>query len=457
MGGEAVNRLLSLLWHYATTRRNARRWRNREELEAWQDLKVRRHLAWVLPRSTFYRRLYADRPVENWRDFPIISKTEMMNHFDELNTAGVSRDTAMAGALAAERSRDFSSTIGDVTVGLSSGTSGNRGLFLTRPAEQMAWAGTLLAKVLPGSLSAGHRAALFLRANSNLYRSVRNRWLSFEFFDLLEPLPQLSRRLENFHPTLLVGPPSLLRLLAGARRDGRLRIQPERVVSVAEVLEPQDARFLATQFASPIHQIYQATEGFLGATCSHGVVHLNEDIVVVQKEWLDSTRRKFVPIITDFRRTTQPILRYRLNDILTERAGRCPCGSPFQALDAIEGRSDDLLAFPSTEGGGMVNVFPDFIRRSVVTADENISEYKVVQDPCGRLRVSIAVTPASMDRAEDRVRTSLVSLCDELRCEVPEISFAPFEDRPPHTKLRRVERHRDLSGENAPPTPDSST
>jgi putative adenylate-forming enzyme len=438
-----MNRLLIMLWHYAVARRNARRWPGRDELEAWQDRAVRRHLAWVLPRSNFYRTLYTGRNLDDWRNFPVISKTEMMEHFDELNTAGVRRETAMAAALAAEQNRDFSPTLGGVTVGLSSGTSGNRGLFLARPTEQQAWAGTLLARVLPGALFGHHRAALFLRANSNLYRSVRNPWLAFEFFDLLEPLPALIRRLEDFAPTMLVGPPSLLRLLAEVRRDGRLRLCPARIISVAEVLEPQDRDYLEAQFGRKIHQLYQATEGFLGATCAHGVLHLNEDIVVVQKEWLDRAERKFVPIITDVRRTTQPILRYRLNDILTERAAPCPCGSPFLALDAIEGRCDDLLEFPSVVGKEPVPVFPDFIRRAVMLADEHVSEYQVIQESCGRLDVSLAVANSAPSHIEEHVRASLIALCEKLQCRPPEIRFVPFTARVPGAKLRRVERRRD--------------
>ncbi len=65
-------------------------------------------------------------------------------------------------------------------------------------------------------------------------------------------------------------------------------------------------------------------------------MHLNEDIVHIQKEYLDEQSRRFVPIITDFSRTSQPIIRYRLNDILTEADKPCLCGSPYTAIERIE-------------------------------------------------------------------------------------------------------------------------
>jgi hypothetical protein len=39
-----------------------------------------------------------------------------------------------------------------LTVGLSSGTSGNRGVFLVSRAERLRWAGILLGRALPGHL-----------------------------------------------------------------------------------------------------------------------------------------------------------------------------------------------------------------------------------------------------------------------------------------------------------------
>src|SRR5690606_3872236 len=111
------------------------------------------HLRYVRQRSPFYRRHWQELSEEEWEQFPIIDKPIMMEHFDQLNTAGIRKDEAMRIALEAERHRDFRSTIGDgVTVGLSSGTSGNRGLFLVSTMERLAWVGTVTAKVLPRSI-----------------------------------------------------------------------------------------------------------------------------------------------------------------------------------------------------------------------------------------------------------------------------------------------------------------
>ena len=434
-----MQNLVAILWHYAIAKRNAHRWRNRADLEAWQDRAVQKHLAHILPRSPFYRQLYAGRSASGWREFPMVSKTELMANFDSWNTVGIRWEDALAVALKAESSRDFAPTIGSITVGLSSGTSGSRGLFLVSPAERRAWAGNLLAKILPGSLFARHRVALCFRANSNLYGSVKSRRVQFGFFDLLEPPEQLAQKLGKFQPTLLVAPPAMLRLLAEKQRAGLLHSQPTRIFSVAEVLEPHERAAIEQPFGQHLHEIYQATEGFLAATCAHGTIHLNEDNLVVQKEWIDRAQKKFTPVITDFRRSTQPVLRYRLNDILTERGSPCPCGSIFTALEKIEGRCDDLLQFPTNHPGKTMAVFPDFIRRAIITSDETITEYSVIQNISGRLEITLEVPQAAWSRAEQSVRANFLEMCVTLGCSCPEIILTPFISPNLNAKHRRVQ------------------
>ncbi|MBE1444773.1 putative adenylate-forming enzyme [Paenibacillus sp. OAS669] len=433
---------LLIVWYYLLTKYRMR-FSSRERLERWQEKRIRRHLRFVRSRSAFYRELWGELPDSEWRRFPIIGKPEMMEHFNRLNTAGIDRDVAFALALKAEASRDFTPTIGSITIGMSSGTSGSRGLFLVSARERMAWAGTVLAKVLPRSLLHRERIAFFLRADSNLYGSVGSRRLQFRFYDLLDPLAEHVDRLNRQQPTILAAPPSLLRVLAEAVESGRLDIQPHRILSVAEVLDPLDCERIEAAFKQKVHQIYQCTEGFLAVTCPHGTLHLNEDIVAVEKDYLDASLRKFVPIITDFSRTTQPIIRYRLNDILTERAEPCPCGSPHLALERVEGRSDDLFYLYGLTDGGLVPVFPDFISRAIISASEDVEEYKAVQHAPDALEISLRLKQGkegSMDPVQQSILNSLDRLWARAGCSAPSVQFSLLNWTPGVQKLRRVER-----------------
>lgn len=431
------------LRHYGLTR-FGRRWSSREALLRWQERRVQEHVRRMLEASPYYRRLAGTLTADRWRELPIMDKSVMMDNFDALNTVGIGKEHALELALAAEQSRDFSPMIGGVTVGLSSGTSGNRGIFLVSAQERHAWTGTVLAKVLPGELWERQRIAFFLRANSNLYGSVRRRRLQFQFFDLLDPLEAHLKRLNELQPTLIVAPPSMLRFLAESVREGALKIDPRKIVSVAEALDPLDERVIGEAFGQKVHQIYQCTEGFLGYTCPEGVLHLNEDLVYFEKEYLDEAKRKFVPVITDFSRTAQPMLRYRLNDILTERQEPCSCGSVLTALDSIEGRCDDLFYWRTLHDGGLRAVFPDFIRRAIITASPHIEAYTAIQFAPDTVQVALRLR-SGVDRETEQsckhgVERAIASLCEELRCVAPALYFAEYDHVPSDRKLRRVER-----------------
>ena len=166
-------------------------------------------------------------------------------------------------------------------------------------------------------------------------------------------------------------------LLAKKYENGSIHISPNKIISVAEVLTLEDKNYLETIFKVKLAQVYQCTEGFLATTCSEGVLHFNEDFLIIEKKYIDNKKTKFHPIITDLLRKTQPIVRYELNDIIVEKSS-CKCGSPFMAIESIEGRSDDIITFFDAHKK-VVSIFPDVIRRTIVLSDDRISDYVFVQ------------------------------------------------------------------------------
>ena len=341
---------------------------HKHELEKYQNKKLSKLLKNL--KSDFYPKS------QNLKDFPIINKKIFMENFDTINTLGIRQKDALNIALHAEESRDFSSKIGDVTVGLSSGTSGSRGVFLISEEESARWAGYILKRMLPKPLLQKHKIAFFLRANSNLYESVKSSIISFTFYDLLIPLQDHINLLNRTQPSILIAPAQVLRLLA---QSDELDIKPIKIISVAEVLEDDDKKIIEVRFSQPVHQVYQCTEGFLAHTCKDGNLHLNEDIVVIEKEWIDKESLRFVPIVTDLNRTTQPVIRYRLDDVLILNEEACSCGSAFTRIKSIEGRCDDILKMRTVKDEEYL-LYPDFIRRAIISINAKINEYKVLKD-----------------------------------------------------------------------------
>lgn len=382
---------LMTLWHYFRIRRQ--RFASREALEAYQVKQLRRFSQKVLANSPWFQR-YASQPMATW---PLMDKSRMMAHFDAMNTQGLSRDALIACALDSEHDRDFSRKTGKFSVGLSSGTSGQRGLFVVSPQEQQLWAGGILAKMLPDGLFAGERVALFLRANNNLYQSVNNRWLSLIFYDLFQPFLSHTKRLTQQSPTMIVAPAQVLRALALAVMRGELQLNVKKVISVAEVLDEQDRQLLQQVFGQ-VGEVYQATEGFLASSCSEGTLHLHEEFLYIEPQWIDG--RRFTPIITDFTRRTQPIVRYRLDDVLVVSEQQCPCGNPARAISHIEGRSDDQLRLPGRDGGDQV-IFADLCSRVLATSLPLTADYRLVQQGDSHLHLTADCSVSELQQCRD--------------------------------------------------------
>ncbi|MDN3504633.1 MAG: hypothetical protein P0S95_03555 [Rhabdochlamydiaceae bacterium] len=399
---------------------------SRKKIIRHQDKRITKMVKCVSRRSHFYRELWKGK--SKFSDFPIISKSEMMSHFSSINSLGLSKERAFKIAIEGESTRNFDSQYKDVSIGLSSGTSGNRGLFLASKKEQALWAGSILEKILTTSLLRKNSIALFLRANNKLYETLRSKRLQFFYFDLQRPFEELFSELEEKKPKIIVAPPSLLRMLV----EAKLQYKPEKIISCAETLDRIDEEIISRYFKMQVDQIYQCTEGFLATTCHHGTLHVNEDLVRIEKEYIDESSGRFLPIITDLYRETQPIIRYRLNDVLVEKKTACQCGSHYMALEKVEGRCDDVLYFKKLDGS-TEPIFPDFIRREIIFNNESISDYQVVQTSIDELDVFVE---PSID-----ITTNLEQFFFKKGFQIPKINtvLQPIH-RDQKDKKRRIQR-----------------
>jgi putative adenylate-forming enzyme len=385
------------------------------------------HLKWKLNlrKSPFYRSL-----LSKGVRFPVLDKTMFMALFDSINTQKIRKKEAFSLAQKAEESRDFAATIRGISIGLSSGTSGNKGMFLTSRIEQEKWVGAVLDRVIGLSLRK-RKVAFFLRANNNLYEAVTSKLIQFNFYDIKKPWPLLIAEFIKSKSTILVAQPSVLLEIARHCERHAIALKLDKIISVAEVLEEDIKIYLANIFKKPIHQVYQCTEGFLAYTCRQGSLHLNEDFLKIDRKYLDEDLTKFHPVITDYLRYTQPVIRYELNDIL-HLGDTCSCGSKATVIEKIEGRSDDVFRFIQDEIE--IVIFPDFVRRAVIRADENISNYIVAQKSNTDLTISIEGDRIlNLNNATE----ALQQMCYERGLMDINISHTPFEHNP-ILKFKRI-------------------
>lgn len=360
---------------------------------ARRQARLWRAMAPVVARTPAVSAL-AGRPLA---DFPILSPDVLRERFDAWNTLGLTRAETEAAALAAETGGSGEVRPG-IVAGFSTGSSGRRGLFVTSAAERAGWVGHILARLLPvDALLRPTRIALCLRADNRLYGDVEAAGpFRFLFVGLDIAAPERFERLRSFAPDVLIAPPQVLADLA--RRTDRpwpLR----RLFYGAEPMGEAERGWIGEALGVRPDPIYQATEGFLGAACRFGTLHLNEDILIVEREPVPGTNR-FLPIVTDLRRTTQPMIRVRLPDLLEPLAAPCPCGSPLTAVHPVEGRLEDLWRWP-----GAV-ICPREVETAVSGALGPEQDWRAVASPGG---VTVEAEPDRVEAARAAVATLLAA------------------------------------------------
>ncbi|ESQ74240.1 hypothetical protein [Asticcacaulis sp. AC402] len=309
-----------------------------QQLRLWGRLQSRFALSPALAS-------YAKKPLA---ELPVISTAEFRDRFSDCTTQGLDAAVAADAALAAETDgREI--LPGGLSAGFSTGTGGGtRGLFVASPVERAIYGGRLAGKLFgPLELAGLTRIGVCLRAPNRLYEKRRVR-----FFGLADG--DRDTAIAAWDPQVLIAPPQVLLELADA---GRPLPALRRLFYGAETLNAAERRFITTRLGRRPDPIYQATEGFLGAPCEIGTLHLNEDALIVERAPLGGDR--FQPIVTDLLRRTQLVVRLKLDDIL--RPKTCACGSPLMAVHPVEGRVQDIWRW------GEQVVFPGDVEAAVAT------------------------------------------------------------------------------------------
>jgi putative adenylate-forming enzyme len=345
---------------FATTLWVSRSAQSRHRFERWQQRALGRWLANAVPKVSAYQGFSG-----SITDLPKNDKASLMGNFASFNFPGFT-DVAVRDAMQDTMRLD------GFLVGASTGTSGKRGLFVISDRERFRWLGSILAKTVADMLWRRQRVAIILPQGGALYDSAnRLRRFELEFFDLVSGPEAWRRHLERFDPTVIVAPPKVLRFMV----EEGFEVFPERVFSGAETLDPTDRVIIEAKFGAPLRQIYMASEGLLGVTCPHGTLHLAEDSVFFEFEEVGEGLVN--PLISSFRRDTQILARYRMNDLLRLSPEPCTCGSPLLAVDEVVGRMDDCFLLNGPESTVMIT--PDVLRNALLDAHHSIDDFRLIQ------------------------------------------------------------------------------
>ncbi|HEX7363797.1 MAG TPA: F390 synthetase-related protein [Dehalococcoidia bacterium] len=432
--------ILSKLLAVRSLDRQFYRW-DEASLHKHQLERISRILKYARNNSPYYRRVLSGQDKLSLSAVTKIDKKEMMEHFNEINTAGLHKDELMDFQIRQEKEGTLNLYRGKFSVGISSGTSGNKGLTVLSPNERDMYSCLLWARNGIPQTVKDKRVLFALRTNNPAFMEVQSFGIKIVYVDYTHPTQNIINIINEQKLNIIAGPPSLLSMIA--RHFSSIKHRIETVISYAEVLNEDTQGELEKIFGVPMVQIYQGSEGFIGSTCRNGKLHLNEDVIFVELEDAGDTVGKAKNVVvTDLYRTTQPIIRYSLNDILEISAKRCQCGSSFRAIERIQGRADDIF-YVRGPGSETRYLFPDYVQKSIIHASDAIIEYQAIQHSIESIEIRLVLKEGA-DRAaiETAVLNNLRSWAQKAGGELGDVYFTDAlpERNPVSKKLIRVIR-----------------
>lgn len=161
-----------------------------------------------------------------------------------------------------------------------------------------------------------------------------------------EPLGEWPGKIADFQPNYLSGYPSCLSLLLKLQMEGKIKLDPLKIISGGEPLTKALKRDLQEVFKADVVDFYGCSESLLlgaGSSWYEGI-YLFDDMNYTEID------REGHLIITPLYNLAMPLIRYKLDDIVCGFTRSFDGPLPFTHIDKIIGRDNDILWFINEVG-----------------------------------------------------------------------------------------------------------
>lgn len=158
-------------------------------------------------------------------------------------------------------------------------------------------------------------------------------------------ISQEIKRINKLKPSTIWGYPSFIFELARYIVDNNIQLQNKKlkaVITSGESFSNFQRDIILSAFKVPIIDEYNSNEGFLGSTCKHGKLHINEDTCIMRVLDKDGKLLEFGQgqlVVTQLYSHAYPLINYIQGDTVDISHDSCSCGLSFRVLNKVEGRS----------------------------------------------------------------------------------------------------------------------
>jgi len=427
--GSAPKLLPRLLKNYAFAMRSF--YFKRERIEEMQAKKLSRLLRFSYDYVPYYRRLFRTlgkvpedfRGVKSLRQFPLLSKAEIVGNYPSGLVAGgqrrvvVRRGTGTTGVSAAVAHSSASLDVRHALFlrYLTFGGMRPWSRLVTLWIPQPYWRREpdREGRLRPTTSLYGYPVWFLGRPLTNI-RVVRS---------IPDDIMKEARIVREIEPDFLFGRPTQLRRLGEAMQKQGISFSPKGVMASAEFMTPTCIAGLEKTYSSKVFSAMGTSEtGGVSSTCPRrSGFHLYEDFMVLE------ILRDGEPVgpgevgeivVTHLHNYAMPLIRYRTGDYVRLGDGSsCECGSSLSRFKSVQGREKNWLITAKGERAWPI----EFADR--VESELGIKDFQVIQMGLGQFVVKLM----GEDMGKADVRKWLADFIESVvGCQVS----VSFEQRP---------------------------
>jgi len=415
-------------------------WWSRSELEEYQNRKLRELVKHAYDTVPYYHRVFREqelhptdiRTTNDLKKLPVITKETILANFDDF----LSKDQG--------RLRPVKHSTG--------GTTGKTfHFYMTKDARSIGFAVKIRAWKWGGYRYGEKKAtlggsSLIPEAKPGFGKKLRlmlERNLPLSAAHMSEEIVNgYVRELRAFDPHVLRGyPSSVYSLCKFLSRKNITGFNIRSVFVTAEVLQPYQRELIENTFNCEVFDTYGCADGGGSANeCGeHNGLHASIDrsiLEVVEQEEAEGRGGEDVSpgergrmLWTDIFNYAMPFIRYSPEDIGVLSPETCSCNRGLPLLEAIEGRTTDIISFSngvSLGGPAFTLIFKDF----------RIEEYQLVQKTADSLLIRLV-------KGKDYPGDETQKILDVMRYHCGEgveltIEFVEEMEKTPSSKFRFI-------------------
>lgn len=330
----------------------------RKELEAKKLGKFRDLARYANAHSSWYARIIREHGINLDtcipEDFPVLTKSQVIEHFDELVTDP---------RLSRQVITDFlsrSKTPGELLFNKyyiihTSGSSGQLGYFVfskedwaaglaqnPRTAPPRIRRGFRRVRMAYYAATDGHYAGVSIV--SSIKHSILRLFVNVRLYNVNDPLDGIIEDLNSFQPDSMVGYTTALKILAEQQLKGNLHIKPFVIGSSGEAMNAGDRELFKKAFDCIVGNSYACSEHMvIGFSNEDGkTMTIYDDELIIEFHHDHS-------VVTNLFNSTLPLIRYRMADIM-EPIPEDKSHAPYLTVKAVVGRSEIVPYFINQDG-----------------------------------------------------------------------------------------------------------